>query len=331
MRHGACYTRIFQMKLFLGVDGGQSRTTALIGDEGGRVLGAGTGGPCNHAGAEEGRQKLARAVGDSVAAACAHAGLVAGAARFAAACFGMSGGPADKLAVLERILAVETLIVTTDAVTALAGATAGKPGIVVIAGTGSIAFGRNAGGRTARAGGWGYIFGDEGGAFDIARQALRAALRYDEGWGPPTALHGVLLEATGAVDANDALHHFYSDPWPRPRVAGLAPLVDETAMAGDAIAREILHGAAQQLATLTSSVRRQLWELGEPARVAWIGGVFRSRMLLERYRYLVELEEGNLAGAPEHGPAVGALLEAYRAAGLAPRLTHLQDLNAELK
>ena len=319
------------MKLFLGVDGGQSRTTALIGDEDGRVLGAGAGGPCNHAGAEEGRQKLARAVGESVAAACAYAGLEAGSTRFAAACFGMSGGPADKLAVLERILAVETLIVTTDAVTALAGATAGKPGIVVIAGTGSIAFGRNAGGRTARAGGWGYIFGDEGGAFDIARQALRAALRYDEGWGPPTALHGVLLEATGAVDANDALHHFYSDPWPRPRVAGLAPLVDETAMAGDAIAREILHGAAQQLATLTSSVRRQLWELGEPARVAWIGGVFRSRMLLERYRYLVELEEGNLAGAPEHGPAVGALLEAYRAAGLAPRLTHLQDLNAELK
>ena len=331
MRRGACYTRIFQMKLFLGVDGGQSRTTALIGDEDGRVLGAGIGGPCNHAGVEEGRQKLARAVGDSVAAACAHAGLVAGAARFAAACFGMSGGPADKLAVLERILAVETLVVTTDAVTALAGATAGKPGIVVIAGTGSIAFGRNAGGRTARAGGWGYIFGDEGGAFDIARQALRAALRYEEGWGPSTALRGVLLEATGAADANDAVHRFYSDQWPRSRVASLAPLVDETAMAGDAIAREILHGAAQQLAMLTSSVRQQLWEPGEPARVAWIGGVFRGRMLLERYRYLVELEEGNLAGAPEHGPAVGALLEAYRAAGLAPRLTHLQEFNPELK
>jgi N-acetylglucosamine kinase-like BadF-type ATPase len=319
------------MKLFLGVDGGQSRTTALIGDEEGRVLGAGAGGPCNHAGADEGRRKLARAVGESVAAACAHAGLDAGATRFAAACFGMSGGPADKLAVLERILAVETLVVTTDAVTALAGATAGKPGIAVIAGTGSIAFGRNPEGRTARAGGWGFIFGDEGGAFDIARQALRAALRYEEGWGAPTALHAVLLEATGSAEANDALHHFYSDDWPRPRVARLAPLVDEAAMAGDGIAREILHSAAQQLAVLTSSVRRQLWEPGAPARVAWIGGVFRSRMLLERYRYLVELEEGNVAGAPEHGPAAGALLEAYRAAGLAPRLTHVPELNPELK
>jgi N-acetylglucosamine kinase-like BadF-type ATPase len=319
------------MKLFLGVDGGQSRTTALIGDEEGRVLGAGAGGPCNHAGAEEGRQKLARAVGESVAAACAQAGLDTGATRFAAACFGMSGGPADKRAVLERILAVETLVVSTDAVTALAGATAGKPGIVMIAGTGSIAFGRNAGGRTARAGGWGFIFGDEGGAFDIARQALRAALRYEEGWGPPTVLHGALLEAVGSADANDALHRFYSDEWPRPRVAALAPRVDEAAMAGDATAREILHSAAQQLAVLTSSVRRQLWDSGEPVRVAWIGGVFRSRMLLERYRYLVELEEGNVAGPPEHGPAVGALLEAYRAAGLAPRLTHVPKLNPELK
>jgi N-acetylglucosamine kinase len=233
--------------------------------------------------------------------------------------------------VLERILAAETLVVTTDAVTALAGATAGKPGIVVIAGTGSIAFGRNAEGRTARAGGWGYIFGDEGGAFDIARQALRAALRYEEGWGPPTALHGALLEAAGSADANDVLHRFYSDEWPRPRVAALAPRVDEAAMAGDAIAREILHSAAQQLAILTASVRRQLWKPGEPARVAWIGGVFRSRLLLERYRDLVQIEDGNLPGVPEHGPAAGALHEAYRAAGLAPQLTHLRELNLELK
>jgi N-acetylglucosamine kinase-like BadF-type ATPase len=319
------------MKLFLGVDGGQSRTTALIGDEDGRVLGAGIGGPCNHAGAEEGRRRLARAVSDSVAAASAQAGLVAGTARFAAACFGMSGGPSDKRAVLEQILSVETLVITTDAVTALAGATGGKPGIVVIAGTGSIAFGRNAAERTARAGGWGYIFGDEGGAFDIVRQALRAALRHEEGWGPPTALHGTLLTATGAPDANDALHRFYSDQWPRPRVAALAPLVDETAMGGDAIAREILHGAAQQLATWSSSVRRQLWASEEPVRVAWIGGVFRSRMLLERFRALVELDDGNITAAPEHGPAAGALLEAYRASGLAPRLTHLEEWKAEWK
>jgi N-acetylglucosamine kinase len=308
------------MRLFLGVDGGQSGTIALIGDEAGRVLGAGSGGPCNHAEAAEGRQKLVRAVGDSVAAACAPAGLDVRAVRFAAACFGMSGGPEDKQAILREILRADVVVVTDDAVIALAGATAGEPGIVTIAGTGSIAFGRNAAGRTARTGGWGYIFGDEGSAFDIARQALRAALRAEEGWGTPTALGRALLDATGSADANGALHRFYTPDWPRSRVAALAPLVDEAAMAGDAVARDILRNAAQQLAVLTSSVRGQLWKPGEPARVAWTGGAFRSRILLERYRCLVELEDGNRTGPPEYNPAAGALIEAYSAVGLQPRL-----------
>jgi N-acetylglucosamine kinase-like BadF-type ATPase len=302
------------------VDGGQSGTTALIGDEAGRVVGTGRGGPCNHAAATEGARKLERAVGDSVAEACAQAGLDARVVRFAAACFGMSGGPQDKQAILRRILPAEVVLVTDDAAIALAGATAGEPGVVIIAGTGSIAFGRTAAGPTARAGGWGYIFGDEGGAFDIVRQALRATLRAEEGWGPPTALLGALLDATGAPDANGALHRFYTPDWPRSRVAALAPLVDEVAMSGDPLARDILHNAAQQLAMLTSSVRGRLWKPGEPVRVAWIGGVFRSRMLLERYRYLVELEDGNRAGPPEYDPAAGALIEAYRSVGQVVKL-----------
>jgi N-acetylglucosamine kinase-like BadF-type ATPase len=307
------------MRLFLGVDGGQSGTTAVIGDEAGHVLGAGRGGPCNHTTAAEGRRKLERAVGHSVAAACAQAALDPRAVRFAAACFGMSGGPEDKQAILHEILPADVVVVTDDAVIALAGATGGEPGIVTIAGTGSIAFGRNAAGGTARVGGWGYIFGDEGSGFDIARQALRAALRAEEGWGPPTALAHALLDATGSADANGALHLFYTPDWPRSRMATLAPLVDAAAMAGDAVARDILHNAAQQLAVLTSSVRDQLWGAGERARVAWIGGVFRSRMLLERYRSLTELEDGNLTGPPRYDPATGALIEAYRAAGLSPQ------------
>ena len=319
------------MKLFLGVDGGQSGTTALIGDESGRLLGAGAAGPCNHATAAEGRLKLVRAVSGSVAAACAEAGIDPSGVRFAAACFGMSGGPEDKQAVLREILPADVMLVTDDAVIALAGATAGEPGIVTIAGTGSIAFGRNAAGLSARTGGWGYIFGDEGGAFDIARQALRAALRAEEGWGPPTSLAPALLDATATQDANGTLHLFYTPDWPRSRVAGLAPLVDQAAMAGDAIAREILHNAAQQLALLTAAVRGQLWRPGEPARVAWTGGVFRSQILLERYRYLVDLEDGNRSGPPESNPAAGALIEAYRAVALRPRLSGMPSAGPALK
>ena len=308
------------MRLFLGVDGGQSGTTAVVGDESGRVLGDGEAGPCNHAAFGEGRAKLERAVRGSVGAACAEAGLDAEAVSFEAACFGMSGGPEDKREILAQILRIGRLEVTTDAAIALAGATGGGPGIITIAGTGSIALGRNAAGRVARAGGWGYIFGDEGGAFDIVRQALRAALRMEEGWGPETALRGVLMEATGGASANEVLHLFYTPDWPRSHVATLAAQVDRAAQNSDTAAQRILARAAQELALLAAAVRGQLFETGERVEVATIGGVFESQAVRERFRLLVEMEQGARVIAPRFGPAEGALLEAYRAAGLTVRL-----------
>ena len=304
------------MKLFLGVDGGQSGTAALIGDETGQILGHGEAGPCNHATAAEGRAKLESAVRMSVAEACRQAGLEAESVRFEAACFGMSGGPDDKEAILRAILPAERLVVTTDAVTALAGATEKGQGIVVIAGTGSIAFGRNAGGRTARAGGWGYVFGDEGGAFDVTRQAVRAMLRAEEGWGPETSLRQALLSATGCATANQMLHLFYTPDWPRSRVARLAPLVDAAAAEGDWAAREILNRAAQELALLAAAVRKQLWDAENLVDVAYVGGVFESQIIRQRFSLLVELEPGSRCHPPLHGPAEGALMEAYRAAGI---------------
>jgi N-acetylglucosamine kinase len=173
-------------------------------------------------------------------------------------------------------------------------------------------YGRNAAGVTARAGGWGYVFGDEGGAFDLVRQALRAILRNEEGWGPPTALREAFLEATGASDANRLMHRLYTDEYPRDRVAGWAKLVDQAARAGDTVASDILGSAAQQLATLTAAVRRQLFKGSGGVDVCFSGGVFGSPSLLERFRMLVELEEGNRVSAPQHSAAEGALLEAYR-------------------
>jgi N-acetylglucosamine kinase-like BadF-type ATPase len=215
------------------------------------------------------------------------------------------------------------MTVTTDALIALSGATAGAPGIITIAGTGSIAYGRNAARRVARVGGWGYIFGDEGGGFDLTRQAVRAMLRHEEGWGPPTVLTEMLLAETGASDANDLMHRFYTTAFPRPQIAGYSKLVDSAAMSGDAVARNILLNAAQQLATAASAVRSQLFEQREPAKVAPIGGVFRSQMLAERFRLLVELEDGNRVVAPQYGPATGALIEAYALAGLSPALKNV--------
>ncbi len=327
------------MRLFLGVDGGQSGTVALIGNEQGRVVGVGRAGPCNHAGAAEGRARFLAAIGGSVQAALDQAaenppsspGRKAGVQRpvdFESACFGFSGGPADKDALTRELVKAACYTITHDAWIALAGATAGEPGIIAIAGTGSMAFGRNREGQTARAGGWGYACGDEGGALDLVRQALRAVLRFEEGWGPRTVLRDLLLEAAcssgGAADANSLLHLFYTDEYPRQRVASFAPLVDQAAGLGDPVAQDILKHAAQSLATFVAAVRGQLFGR-EAVAVSYTGGVFKSRVLLERFRMLVELEDGNRLTPPRYGPAEGALLEAYRAAGVACTLKEVPE------
>src|SRR5712692_6862349 len=305
---------------FLGVDGGQSSTTAVIGDETGRVLGSGVAGPCNHVESEAGREKLAAAVSESMAAATRMAGLPS-APEFTAACFGMSGGAADKRDVIASLVRTRHLEVTHDAHIALLGATGGGPGIIVIAGTGSIAYGRNFQGGVARAGGWGHIFGDEGGGFDLVRQALRAALRYEERWGPATILGRRLMEATGAASVNEVLHLFYTRDFPRDRVAGYAPLLEVSALEGDAVARHLLQQAAQQLATLAGNVRSQLFQAGESVYLATIGGVFQSKILSEWFRILIELEPGCTVGPAKYDPALGALLAAYRSAGICAELT----------
>jgi len=307
---------------FLGVDGGQSGTTAVIGDSEGKIVAWASAGPCNHVSGDEARGKFLRVMRECISQAADRAAIDD--RHFKAVAFGMSGGPADKTALLHELIDAEHWVVTHDAAIALAGTTAGEPGIVAIAGTGSMVFGQNGRGETARAGGWGYLFGDEGSAFDIAKQAIRAVLREHEGWGAKTILTPALIESTGAPDAGDMLHLFYTPAWPRPRVAELAQLVDRIAEEGDPIALSILRNAARELALHVGSVRRQIWSDEDSARVSWAGGVFRSRTLLERFRTLISIEGNNTCEPPKHGPAVGALILAWRASGV-----HIQQLSPQ--
>jgi N-acetylglucosamine kinase-like BadF-type ATPase len=308
--------------LFLGVDGGQSGTTAVIGDANGKVAGWASAGPCNHVTGPEARARFLNVMRECVAQAARSAGVNEHSAqdhprwRFRAACLGMSGGPDDKAALLREIIDADHLTITHDAMIALAGAISGEPGIIVIAGTGSIAFGQNAKCESARAGGWGYIFGDEGSAFDVSRQALRAVLREHEGWGPHTALTPALLELARASDPNQMLHAFYTPEWPRSRVASLAATVNRIAEEGDPIAAGILQHAAEQLALLAASVRQQLWTEQESAHVSWTGGVFSSMILRDRFRSVVESGGNAVSHPPSHGPAIGALLLAWRSSGV---------------
>ena len=183
---------------------------------------------------------------------------------------------------------------------------------MVIAGTGSMAFGSNTQGRTARAGGWGYVYGDDGGAFDLVRQAMRASLQLEEGWGSPTSLRGVLLSATGAQTISDLLHNFYAD-YPRTAVAALAPLISKESAAGDPVATEIVEKAARSLTWFVAGVHRNLFSSEELVPVAHVGGVFTDPQIRGAFTRLVADAIPCKVQPPFFSPVAGALLQALRA------------------
>jgi N-acetylglucosamine kinase-like BadF-type ATPase len=289
------------------------------------VLGRGSGGPCNHVSSAEGRTKFFGALDECLEQACERAHLNSSTVSFACACLGFSGGPEDKEVYSRELIRSGQYKITHDAEIALSGATAGQPGIIIIAGTGSMAFGRDAQGRTARAGGWGYIFGDEGGAFDITRRAVRAALQNEEGWGPPTILRDVLLKATGAANANELLHLFYGPEYPRKRVASFCPLVTRAAEEGDRVALGIFETAAAELARFVEGVHHHLFRADERVPLAYIGGAFQSAPLLANFSSRVHGSIASRIGPPRLGPAAGALLEALRMDGNRAELSDVPE------
>ena len=305
-------------RLFLGVDGGQSSSRAVIGDVSGAILGRAVGGPCNQVHAGIGGNNLGAVMGELLRDALRAAHLPAE-SGFEAACFAMSGGPAGKQEILAESIRAEVVNVTTDAEAALEGAASGSPGIVVIAGTGSMALGRDRTGRTARCGGWGYAFGDDGGAFDIVRRAVRKSLAAEEGWGEPTALWEILIKATESKTANEALHRFYTSEWPRDRIAGLAPVVDRVATEGDPVACRVMKETGSALGSLAEIVAGCLDAIDQDLTLYPVGGVFRSRLVRESFKFRLEPLDLPI-GEPAHEADVGALLMAYRLAGLCPSI-----------
>jgi glucosamine kinase len=190
--------------------------------------------------------------------------------------------------------------VTGDADSARAGAFLGAPGVIVIAGTGSAAFGWN-GESSARAGGHGFLLGDEGSAYWIGRAAVRAALRWEDQMGGSELIHRAVIQATGSgLDA--LIADVCTHPAERDRLTVLAPAITAIA-AEDAEARRIALRAAGHLAALADAVLRRLG----PLPVAGAGGVLRAPVIWDRFAELTG------ATRPLASAAVGAALLAGRA------------------
>ncbi len=305
--------------LFLGVDGGQSSTLAVICDEEGRLLGSGNGGPSNHIHEPGGMERLRSALRDSVLGAWEQAGFSQTVPpRFASAGLGMTGSGEYAAETLDQIAACEHKTVVHDSISAHAGALAGAPGVIVIAGTGSVALGVDAGGKALRVGGWSHLMGDEGSGYDIGRQALSAAARMEDGRAPVSRLHAAVLAHFHAQTLWEVHAQIHAPGASRAEIAALARVTAGCAQEGDETARVIFQQAGYQLAELALAALRGLRMEGVPTPVAPVGGVFQAGELI-----LAPLRRFLQAGAPLARvvspllpPAFGAVILAYAAAGL---------------
>jgi N-acetylglucosamine kinase-like BadF-type ATPase len=308
------------MGLYLGVDGGGTKTAFVLADDAGEVV-AESAGPSAYYFAA-GIDLVQRVLRDGVARVTAAAGVdVAAIDRAFVALPGHGEASADVRAldaIAGRVLGHARYDVGNDAVAGWAGSLGGADGVNIVAGTGSIAYGEWRG-AAHRAGGWSEVFGDEGSAYWVAVRGLNAFSRMSDGRLPSGPLHAAIRDRVGAATDLDVIG-VVVDGWgaKRDRIAALAPAVTEAATAGDAAAQAIVDDAGAELAALVGAVRAGLGVApGERVPVSYSGGVFRAPGI--RAAFEAALPPGSDLREPIAGPALGAALYARRRARAAPR------------
>jgi glucosamine kinase len=299
---------------YLGIDGGGTKTTCALGDES-RVIAMVTAGPSNMF--RVGEQRARESLHEAVKQACATAGIAP--AEIACTCLGASGAGRPEIAFVVRNALAEILPnqieVIGDMETSLVAAFDAGPGVIVIAGTGSSAYGRNLHGMTTRAGGWGFAIGDEGSAHWIGREAVRVMLReHDEDPDKPdTTFASALCEVWGASSLHELA--LTASAVPPPDFASLFPVV--AASKGE-LSLQIQCSAGMELARIAGIVIHRLFAAneGNAVPVAMVGGVFRHAATVRAsfYNELRRLEARVEINPQVVEPVDGALRMARRAA-----------------
>ena len=304
------------MRHVLGIDAGGTKTRAVLATEEGAVVAEGTGGGANlRTHGELAVEKVLHAVAEETFAA---AGVRPDAVALGIAGAGRPGDEAVLREILRRIGFRQRVVVTNDAHVAFVAGSPRRVGLALVCGTGSIAWGRNASGEIARAGGWGWHVGDEGSGFWIGERAIRQILRARDGRGPATALESELLAHFEIRDPADVVHEIYGGDFPRHRIALFAVAVARAAQAGDAVAARILAEAASELVLAAETVVRRLRLSGAPYDVVLSGGTFRALPALEAEVARRLAAPGASVRRLEREPAAGAVELAREALGAAP-------------
>ena len=293
----------------VGVDGGGTKTHAIILDSNQRVIGEGRAGPSNPM--RVGIASAATAVREAIDKACVMAKIRRD--DLLAAEIGLAGARRRELRERMRealsTLGIADIEIATDADIALYGATDGAPGVVVIAGTGSICCGINARGKKVCAGGWGPIAGDEGGGAWIARRALRGVAHASDGRGPKTLLTELACSYFRVSSADDLVTAIYAPSITNERLAGFGKDVIEAAKRKDPVAQSIIEEGGAELALAAITVIKNLQMERERFQIAHVGGVFAASgdLILDRLRKDVQTVAPEAYFQPPHfSPAVAA-------------------------
>jgi len=308
------------VKFYAGIDGGQSSTTAIIADDAGKILGAGHAGPADEVGADASSTRLRDAVHVAINHALQAAQLFPD-TEFAAVVAGLSGYSGKPVGAKPHVH-TRNFQILHDARIAHAAAFDRGDGIVVIAGTGSVAFGINELGEECRIGGWGYLFGDEGSAFWIGRRLIERAMR-DRDVGLPSPVTPAVLNYFGVASISEVSDGYYCGKIDRAVIAALAKTAFELAGQGVDDARFIVEQAADALAALAATCARRLHAnkrvIGHPVSVALSGGALQNARFAASIRACLadRFPEANIVDV-KNKPAEGALLLAYRADGVDP-------------
>jgi len=300
------------IKYFLGFDGGGTHLRGCLIDANGNVHAVASYPPASF-------PKLKEKIGEPVSALAnelqKRAGL-SGAPIFAAGfCSTGVGRPVDREIVarsLSEKKIAQKIIAESDALAALTGAFGGGAGIIVIAGTGVICFGRAPSGEIIRVGGWGYLLGDEGSGFSVAQAALIAALKDWDGRGAPTVLREIFEKHFNVASIELIISQIYGSDFDRGKFAELAPLVFAAADQGDAVAQEIIKNSGRAHGHLIrAALQRGSWPT--PVPLALIGNLFRRREVLLPGLWEILSEKNFALLAPRFEPVVGAALLAMTA------------------
>lgn len=302
--------------LVLGIDGGGTRTVALLARWCGRrpvedyeIVGRGVGGPSNHQAV--GRERALSSLDEAVNQAFASAGVAR--EPVLAACLGLAGAdrPADR-ELLSRwacqVFLSDRVRIENDGRLVLAQGTPDDWGLAVIAGTGSFALARTPGGHTARAGGWGYLLGDDCGAYSIALGGLRAIARAADGSGPATAMTDRFLQRLDIGKPTELIPKVYGGDLDRLAIAALADVVTSAAAAGDVAAQIILTSEADRLASAAHAAARLFGENpAVPIPLALAGSVLAAcpaiadRLTSALNNRGIDVEPAQLVGEPARG------------------------------